>query len=72
MVHNYRIVVSGGLDDAARVAFSGHKIVRVGDNTEAEADLDDTALFAMLDRIDSLGLELVELVRAGRPANGKV
>jgi hypothetical protein len=67
LAYSYRIVVSDGLDDAARDAFSGYRIDRDGDDTALVADLEQAGLFATLARVNSLGLELVEAVRVGRP-----
>jgi hypothetical protein len=65
VAHSYRIVVSDGLDDATRDAFSGYQIDRDGDDTALVADLEQGALFATLAQVKSLGLELVEAVRVG-------
>jgi hypothetical protein len=59
----YRIVVSGHLGDASREAFAGFKIEPNGANTALEAELDQAALYGALNRIQSLGLELVALSR---------
>ena len=64
--HRYRIVVSGGLGDIARQAFEGLKIEPDGENTALMGDLDQAALYGALNRISSLGLELVEVVRLPR------
>ena len=67
VAYSYRIVVSDGLDAAARAAFSGYRIDRDGEDTALVADLAQAGLFATLARVNSLGLELVEAVRVGRP-----
>ena len=67
VVHSYRIVVAGGLDDSARDALSAYEINRAGDDTALLADLDQASLFATLARINSLGLELVEVSRVSPP-----
>lgn len=64
--HRYRIVVSGGLGDIARQAFEGLKIEPDGENTALMGDLDQAALYGALNRISSLGLELVGVVRLPR------
>lgn len=68
VAHSYRIVVSDGLNDAARDAFSGYEIDNDGDDTALVADLEQASLFATLARANSLGLELVEAVRLGWPS----
>jgi hypothetical protein len=61
--HRYRITIGGGLGEAGREAFKGFKIGPEGQSTTLVADLDQSALFSALNRIQSLGLELVELIR---------
>ena len=61
--HRYRITIGGGLGDGGREAFEGFKIEFDGQATTLAADLDQSALFGALNRIQSLGLELVELIR---------
>ena len=61
--HCYRIVVSGHLGDASREAFAGFKIEFNGRYTALVAELDQAALYGALNRIQSLGLELVALSR---------
>lgn len=61
--HCYRIVVSGRLGDASLEAFAEFKIEPNGRNTALVADLDQSALYGALNRIQSLGLELVALER---------
>ena len=61
--HRYQITVHGGLGDAGRQAFDGFKIEPDGHATMLVADLDQSALYGALNRVQSLGLELVELIR---------
>lgn len=66
--HRYRIVVAGVIGDAARQAFEGFKIERVGSDTALHADLDQSALFGALNWVLALGLELIEVVREEQDA----
>ena len=59
--HRYQITFSGDLDETGREAFEGFKIEPDGDNTLLMADMDQAALFGVLNGIRCLGLELVEL-----------
>ncbi len=61
--HRYRITIGGGLGRVARQAFEEFKIESNGVHTSLIADLDQAALYGALNRIQSLGLELVELTR---------
>ena len=61
--HRYQITVDGGLGEAGRELFEGFKIEPYGQGTMLVADLDQAALFGALNRIQALGLELVELIR---------
>jgi hypothetical protein len=61
--HRYQITIGGGLDEAGREEFEDFKIEPDGQDTMLVADLDQSALFGALNRIQSLGLELVELIR---------
>jgi hypothetical protein len=63
LVHCYRVVVAGGLGRASRQAFDGFDIAPNGANTALSADLDQAGLFAALNRVVALGLELVEVRR---------
>lgn len=65
--HRYRLVVAGGLGALTRQAFEGFNIEREGENTVLVADLDQAALHGALNRVNSLALELVEVVRLGPP-----
>lgn len=61
--YRYRITVRGGLGHAAREAFEGFAIVSDGTETILIQDLDQAALYGALNRIQSLGLELVALTQ---------
>ena len=59
----YRIVVAGDLSKIGREAFSDFRIEANGTNTSLVCDLDQAALYGTLNRILSLGFELIELRR---------
>jgi len=61
--HCYRIIVAGGLSEIGREAFSDFRIEANGTNTVLVRDLDQAALYGTLNRILSLGFELIELRR---------
>ena len=61
--HRYQITISGGLGATAREAFADFRIKPNGINTALVGDLDQAALYGALNRILSLGLELVALTR---------
>jgi hypothetical protein len=61
--HRYRITISGGLGETGREAFGEFQIEPNGANTVLIGDLDQSGLYGALHRIQSLGLELVELTR---------
>lgn len=65
--YRYRLVVAGGLGELTRQAFEDFDIERIDTNTALTAELDQAALFGALNRINSLGLELLEVVRCDRP-----
>jgi len=79
--HRYQITISGGLGTTTREAFSDLRIEPNGINTALIGDLDQAALYGALNRILSLGLELVALTRlnddtglraaCGRPASSR-
>ena len=69
--HRYRITIAGGLGEIGREAFKDFMIEPNGTNTSLIGDLDQAALYGTLDRIQALGLELVELDRmSGGSARG--
>ena len=61
--YRYRIIVRGGLGEIYRQAFESFDINPGGADTVLTGDLDQAALYGVLNRIHSLGLELVELSR---------
>lgn len=61
--HRYRITIAGGLSETGREAFAGFAVEANGSDTVLIATLDQAALYGALNRILSLGLELVELSR---------
>lgn len=61
--HLYRITIAGGLGKIGRQAFGEFLIEPRDGNTVLTANLDQPALHGTLNRILSLGLELVELSR---------
>lgn len=61
--HRYRMVVSGALGKVGRDVFWDLRGESNDTNTVLIGDLDQTALYGVLDRILILGLELVALSR---------
>ena len=61
--HSYRITIVGGLGEIGREAFGDFRIESHGINTVLAAEMDQAALYGALNRILSLGLELVALTR---------
>jgi hypothetical protein len=61
--HSYRITIAGGLGEIGREAFSDFRIETHGGDTVLIGNLDQAALYGTLNRILSLGFELVELRR---------
>ena len=61
--HRYRITIEGYLGGAGRTAFEEFNIACNDGHTSLVADLDQPALYGALIRIQSLGLELMELAR---------
>jgi hypothetical protein len=61
--HSYWITIAGGLGDIGREAFSEFRIEADGTHTVLIGDLDQAALYGTLNRILSLGFELIELRR---------
>jgi hypothetical protein len=62
-LHSYRIIVSGRLGQAGRVAFEDFRIESYGMDTALTGGLDLPGLHSVLDRLQGLGLELVHLSR---------
>jgi len=65
--HRYRITIRGVLGEAGREAFEHFKIEPDGINTLLICDLDQAGLYGALYRVQSLGLELIELSRPVGP-----
>ena len=61
--HRYRLTVAGALGGTGREIFADFAIETNGARTVLSGDLDDAALYGMLNRVQMLGLELLELVR---------
>jgi hypothetical protein len=61
--HRYKITISGGLGETGREAFREFRIERNGKNTMLTGELDQAGLYGALNRVQALGLELVELSR---------
>jgi hypothetical protein len=64
-VHPYRyeITISGGLGEIGREAFGDFKIESYETTTVLTGDLDQAALYGTLNRLLSLGFELIRLDR---------
>jgi len=61
--HRYRITVSGALGEVGREVLGDLKIESDDSTTALTGDLDEAALYGVLNRLLVLGLELVELTR---------
>jgi hypothetical protein len=61
--HRYRVTVSGGLGEIGREAFRDLGTEFDGTNTALTGELDQAALYDVLNRVLVLGLELVEISR---------
>jgi hypothetical protein len=59
----YRITITGSLGAIGREAFGDLRIEANGMNTTLVGDLDQAALYGTLNRILTLGFELLELTR---------
>ena len=67
--HSYRITIANSLGEIAREAFSDFRIEADGADTVLIGELDQAALYGTLNRILSLGFELIELRRLTGSAN---
>ena len=67
--HRYRVTVAGALGGTGREVFADFAIEANGATTVLTGELDDTGLYGMLDRIQMLGVELLELQRPMGPAH---
>ena len=63
----YEIRVAGQLGDAASTAFAGLQVVSHGEVTVITGEFDQAALHGILERIRSLGLDLLEAQRLSGP-----
>jgi hypothetical protein len=61
--HRYRIRISGSLGEIGREAFGDFRIEANSTDTILVGDLDQAALYGALNRILTLGFELLELTR---------
>jgi hypothetical protein len=61
--HRYRIIVSGRLGNITREVFEDLCVECDGSNTGLTGELDQAALYGVLNRIPAFGLELVALNR---------
>jgi len=59
----YEVRVRGHLGETCRYAFAGLKVEACGKDTVMVGALDQSALHGVLARIESLGLELLEVRR---------
>ena len=66
-MYRYRITVAGALGDAGHEVLADLKIECDGADTILTGDLDEAALYGVLNRLLVLGLELVELKRSPAP-----
>jgi hypothetical protein len=65
--HRYRITISGNLDEIGREAFGDFRIEASGADTALTGDLDQAALYGALNRILTLGFDLLEVTRLAEP-----
>jgi hypothetical protein len=61
--HRYRIIVSGRLGEITREIFEDLCLEVDGPNTGLTGELDQAALYGVLNRIPAFGLELLALSR---------
>ena len=61
--HRYRITVAGALGETGREVFADLAIEPNGAKTVLSGYLDDSGLYGTLNRVQMLGLELLEVVR---------
>ena len=67
--HRYQVTVSGSPDELGREAFGDLRIEANGTSTILVGDLDQAALYGVLNSILSPGFELLEVTRlAGGPS----
>jgi len=61
--HRYRVIVSGRLGELSSGVFEDLCVEPNGVNTGLTGELDQAALYGVLNRVQALGLELVALNR---------
>ena len=61
--HCYRITISGKLGEIGREAFGDFRVEASGRDTALVGDLDQAGLYGALNRVLTLGFELIELSR---------
>jgi len=66
----YEIRIAGRLDEATIIAFGGLEVKFHGQVTVISGEFDQAALHGLLERIRSLGLDLVEARRVRAPPRG--
>jgi len=66
--HRCRVFVFGRLGETSRGVFEDLCVEPDGANTGLTGELDQPPLYAVLDRIQELGLELVALSRLDEPS----
>ncbi len=71
MPPRYEIRVSGRLNDVARDAFAGWDVATNATSTVITAEVDQSGLHGLLERIRALGLDLLDVRRTrGTPRRG--
>jgi hypothetical protein len=63
----YEIRIAGRLDEATAIAFAGLEVAFRGQVTVITGEFDQAALHGLLEKIRSLGLDLVEARRVRAP-----
>jgi hypothetical protein len=66
----YEIRIAGRLDEATAIAFAGLEVAFRGQVTVITGEFDQAALHGLLEKIRSLGLDLVEARRVRAPPRG--
>jgi hypothetical protein len=66
----YEIRIAGRLDEATAIAFAGLEVAFRGQVTVITGEFDQAALHGLLEKIRSLGLDLVEARRVRSPPRG--
>jgi hypothetical protein len=67
----YEIRIAGRLDEATMIAFAGLEVAFRGQVTVITGEFDQAALHGLLEKIRSLGLDLVEARRVRAPPRGR-